>query len=122
MTNVAKALYEFWSGFDIPAYVEKTVPDEAQLPYITYRLAQPDWYTPMSMYARVWYRSTSFVGLANKVDEISDALDGGTVIRFSDGSGGIVLFKDVNFVQYLTDENPEIKTAYISFIMHAMEV
>ena len=38
MTNTAKALYQFFSGFGLPAYVEYNVPDEAALPYITYRL------------------------------------------------------------------------------------
>ena len=119
MTNVATALYGFWSGFGIPAYVENTVPEDAQMPYITYRLAQPDWREPMSMYARVWYRSTSFVDIAAKVDEISKALATGYSAKIDNGY--IVLMKDVFFCQYMPDDSGDgaIKTAYLSLIMHA---
>ena len=118
MTEVARALYEFFSGFGIPAYVEDTVPDDAQMPYITYRLAQPDWFEPMSMYARVWCRSTSFTWLANKVDEIAAVLQTGKTI-LSDG-GHVILLKDSNFAQYMPDPDDNmVKSAYLSFVMHA---
>lgn len=120
MTNVAIALQSFWAGFDIPAYVENAVPDNAQMPYITYRLAQPDWRETMSMYARIWYRSTSFRGLAAKVDEISQAIGTGLTVPFT--GGFITLFKDGNFAQYMPDEDETIKVAYLSLTMHAMEV
>ena len=54
MTNTAKALYQFFSGFGIPAYVEYAPPDNAQLPYITYQLIEPDWDDGGTFYARVW--------------------------------------------------------------------
>ena len=122
MTNVATALYSFWSNFSIPAYVENAVPENAQMPYITYRLAQPEWDSVMSMYARVWYRSTSFAGLAAKVDQISRVLDSGYSIS---GDGYyMVLMKDSNFCQYMPDSSSDgmIKTAYLSLIMHVVEV
>lgn len=122
MTNVATALYSFWSSFSISAYVEDTVPENAQMPYITYRLAQPDWDSVMSMYARVWYRSTSFTGLAAKVDQISRVLDSGYSIS---GDGFyMALMKDSNFCQYMPDSSGDgaIKTAYLSLIMHVVEV
>lgn len=122
MTNIAIALYDFWSSFGIPVYVEDTVPDDAQMPYITYRLAQPDWLNPMSMYARVWYRGTSFAGIAAKVDQISKALEHG----FSVSGDGfyMVLTKDVNFCQYMPGDTTDemVKAAYLSLVMHAVEV
>lgn len=133
MTNIAKALQDFWAGFGIPAFVEGTVPDKmpdahgdmqpVKMPYITYRLAFPDWLNPMSMYARVWYRGTSFLPLSQKVDEIAMAIgDSGVTIPFQNGF--VTLMKDANFCQYLPDESEDgaIKTAYLSLVMHAMEV
>lgn len=114
MTNTAMILQEFWSSFGIPAYVEQTVPDEAQMPYITYRLAEPDWDSETTIYARIWYRSTSFVSIADKVDEISHKIDSGLTIPFDGGM--MVIFKDPIFVQYIPNENGDfnIKCAYLS--------
>ena len=128
MTNVATALYDFWSGFGIPAFVEGAVPDElpdgtpVTMPYITYRLAQPEWDEPMSMYARVWYRGTSFNGLADKVDQISNALKSGYSV--SDDGFYMALMKDNNFCQYMIDDSEDgmVKMAYLSLIMHVVEV
>lgn len=144
MTNIATALSYFWNGFGIPAFVEGTVPDKmpeelsvrnidgtpviferdapVKMPYITYRLAQPEWDEPMSMYARVWYRGTSFKGLASKIDQISDALKSGYSV--SDDGFYMALMKDSNFCQYMPDDSGDgmIKTAYLSLIMHVVEV
>jgi hypothetical protein len=34
--NKSQALQSFWESFGIPAYNEYTVPDNAEMPYITY--------------------------------------------------------------------------------------
>ena len=36
MLSTARALQKFWAGFGLPAYSEGSVPDDAELPYITY--------------------------------------------------------------------------------------
>ena len=126
MTDVATALYEFWSGFGIPAFVENTIPDEmpdgtpVKMPYITYRLAEPDWINPISMYARVWYRGTSFTWLSAKVDEIGREIGTGKTIPFENGC--LTLFKDDIFSQYMSEsDDGMVKTAYLSLIMHSIK-
>ena len=42
MYQTAKALKEFFSGFDLPAYSTDSVPEDVELPYITYSLAEPE--------------------------------------------------------------------------------
>ena len=74
MINTAKALYEFYSGFGLPAYTVSTVPDDAQLPYITYSLIETEPLESATHYAQVWYRDTSNAALLAKVDEIKAAL------------------------------------------------
>lgn len=119
MTDLARALYTFWSGFEIPAYPENGVPDDAKLPYITYSISKPEWRSTSIINARVWYRDTSLVAISNKVDQISDAIGEGITLKTSNGLIG--LFKDDNFLQFQpTEEMVEIKIAYLSVIIHAL--
>ena len=59
MKEVAKALYKFWTQFDVDAYAEGEVPDDVSLPYIVYPIIQPDWRSQMVYQPQVWDRSTS---------------------------------------------------------------
>ena len=36
--NKEQAIHFFWSQFGLPAYDENSVPDDAQMPYITYNV------------------------------------------------------------------------------------
>lgn len=118
MKETLKLLYEFWSSFGLPAYVENVVPDNAVLPYITYFAGKPDWMNQASVYARVWYRDESFISISEKVDEISERIGEGISLPAEDG-GSVVIYKDSNFVQFLEDSTEEglsIKIAYLSLI------
>ena len=119
MTNVAKALYEFWSSFGLPAYVEDTVPDDANLPYITYRLVVPDWRDSAMTYARVWYRSTSFTAISAKVDEIDAAIGEG--ISIPTNGGAVYLSKGSPFQQYQSmSDDGMLKVIYLNIIINAI--
>ena len=119
MTSTAKALYDFFSSFGIPAYVEYNPPDDAVLPYITYQLVQPNWSDASSMYARVWYRSPSFTGIAAKVDEIDAAIGEGVSLPTS--SGAVYLMKATPFAQYMPMEGDDtLKVAYLNLTIHAL--
>ena len=119
MKQVATALYSFFSSFEIPAFVESTEPDNTPAPYITYELLNPDWRadgTPI--HARVWYRSTSFVEIAEKVDEIGAAIGDG--ISIPTESGAVYLYRDGNWAQMQPMEgDPTLKCAYLSLIIMA---
>ena len=119
MTNTAKALYQFFSGFGLPAYVEYSIPDDAPLPYISYQLIEPDWDDGGTIYARVWYRSTSYTAINAKVDQIKAAIGEGKSIP-TDG-GAVYLNKGTPFVQYMPMEGDDtLKVAYLNFIIHAI--
>lgn len=119
MTKTAKALYEFFSSFDIPAFVEFEVPDDVKPPYITYQLISPQWRDSAQMYARVWYRSKSFTAIAAKVDEISAAIGEGVSIDTDDGA--IWLFKGSNFAQNMPMEGDDtLKCMYLNIVIHAL--
>lgn len=118
MTNVATALSAFWNSFGIPAYTEDHVPDDAELPYITYTEVQPDWRETGSTQARVWYKGNSFVDVNAKVDEISKTIGEGYSIKTPDGM--VVIYKDVNFCQPQPyPEDTKIRVIYINTVLNA---
>ena len=119
ISNIVTALYTFFSGFGLDAYPEDTVPDEAQLPYITYRVAIPEWENPISLYARVWYRSVSFAAISAKVGEIDEEIGPGAFVPFKDGA--IWIFKGTPFAQFMPmDGDPNLKCMYLSMTMQAV--
>lgn len=119
MIETAKALYTFLSGFGIPAYGTNTVPDEAELPYLTYPLTEPYWNVPTSFYITVYYRNkdSNFASLA-KADEIVKAV--GEVAVIACKGGYIVLRPDTLPIQELPPEG-DVRGAYISFQLNAFK-
>lgn len=113
MINTAKALYDFWSGFGIPAYTVGTVPEEQELPYITYSLVESEPLEPATHYAQVWYRKTSNIALLSKVDEIISAV--GEIVKLECEGGYVVLRPSGPFVQLMVDADPAIRYAYFNF-------
>lgn len=119
MTKTAQALYTFFSGFGIPAYAEYAVPDEADLPYITYQVTEPDWRDEATFAARVWYRDTSFAALNATVDSIRAAVGEG--VRLQTDGGALYLFKGTPFVQIMPMEGDDtLRVAYVNFGIHAI--
>lgn len=127
MMQTARALYEFFSGFGIPAFPENQVPDKAPdgngvmqpvtLPYITYELVEPDSLDQISFTARVWYMSDSFEEIMAKVDEIRQAIGDGLSIPID---GGVIwIWRDTNFCQFQPPDEPKLKIAYLMLILGA---
>ena len=113
MTNTAKALYQFFSSFGLDAYVEYNVPDDATLPYITYQLIEPDWSDSGTIYARVWYRSTSYTAINAKVDQIRAAIGEG--LSLPTPSGAVYLSKGSPFAQNMPMEGDDtLKVIYLN--------
>lgn len=119
MRKIAKGLYEAWNRF-LPAYPEGVVPDEAETPYITYELKQPDWRDQSTYTVRLWYKDTSFQAITEKIDEIAEWVGEGKLLSIE--GGYVWLFKDVNFCQFqpLPKEEKDYKCAYLSFVIHAL--
>ena len=119
MTNTAKALYRYFSGFGLPAYVEYCPPEGAALPYITYQLVEPDWRDSATMYARVWYRDTSLTDINAVVDQIGAAIGEGVGLP-TDG-GAVYLNRGKPFAQHMPVEDDDaLKAVYLNIIVNAM--
>lgn len=120
MRDILQALYEYWHTFGIPAYPTNTVPDDAQLPYITYDVKVPYWRGQTTYYVRVWYDDTSYSAISQKVKEISDDIGEGK--RIKNGNAIIYLFKEDTFLQFQPTDDSEgnLKIAYLSMIIHVL--
>lgn len=85
--NKIQALNAFWNSFNIPAYDENSVPDDAVLPYLTYEVGTDDFLYPVSLTASIWYRSTKWDGVSNKLEEIANRItSGGIMIPYDEGA------------------------------------
>lgn len=103
----AQALYEFWSGFDIPAYDENSIPYDntrPELPYITYETSTDSIGNQLPLSASIWYRSTSWVEVTQKADEVAAAIGyGHKIIPLNDGY--LFIVKGTPFARRMNDEN-----------------
>ena len=52
--DAEQAIHSFWSSFGLTAYDENSVPDTAELPYITYSLSYDTFDHQVSMVANLW--------------------------------------------------------------------
>lgn len=81
MLDTARTLYSFYSSFGIPAYTTDNVPDDVQLPYLTYSLVDGDWETPRSHYCVIYMRTRSNADLLAKAREIKDRIGLGLILK-----------------------------------------
>lgn len=110
------ALYQFMSGFGIPAYAATATPSEAEFPYITYDLVVGEWEGgEVNVPVNVWYRTDSEALPNAKVREIGKVLGiGGTTIQ-CDG-GMLWLKKGSPWAQAMRveGEDDKIKRRYVN--------
>ena len=115
MYQTAKALKTFFSGFDLPAYSEDSVPEDVALPYITYSLSEPEWNQKATLYAQVWDRSRSNSLILQKADQISADIFGGKRIPLEDGY--LVIWPESPLIQVRVDG--DFRAAYINLSINA---
>ena len=117
MIATARALQEFFSGFGIPAYNENTVPKDAEPPYITYPLREPEWNQATSFYANVYYRNAeSNRDSLEKADEIVRAIGDGLKLPVT--GGWLVLWPETPLIQAMPP-NGDVRAAYINLSINA---
>ena len=117
MTQTAEALKSFFSGFGVPAYSETSVPDDIQLPYITYPMKEPEWAQPTSFYIVLWCRTKGYVTALTKADQILAAIGEG--VRIETGSGWVVIRPDTPLMQEMKDNENDTKALYINLKLNA---
>lgn len=108
----SQAIYNFWNSFGIPAYDAYTVPDDAQMPYITYEESTASFDQPISLTGTIWYHSTSWKSISEKASEIAWATARGYVQEVDDGY--LYIVQGTPFSQRRADASDEgIRGLYI---------
>ncbi len=108
-----RAYHAFWNSFGWPAYDENTVPDDAQLPRLTYDVAVAEFGEPVALSVSVWDRSTSWSSVTQKASMIYLRVGlGGKIIPYDDGY--IWIKRGQPFFQRMNDENDSIRRIYIN--------
>ena len=105
-----QAIDEFWNRFSIPAYDESSVPDNAELPYITYSAQTSDLVSgPVAMTASLWYYGQSWAAVSKKAIAISEYIGMGGIVSLYDG-GALWIKRGSQFSQRLSDpDDPLIR-------------
>lgn len=108
-----QAIHAFWSGFSLTAYDENSVDEKAVLPYITYSLSYDTFDNQVSMVANLWYQSTSWKAITNKMHEISEGITQGGKVLTTD-NGYIWIKRGSPFGQRMGDVENNIKRMLIN--------
>lgn len=102
-----QALSSFWNSFDLIAYDENTVPDDAKLPYITYEVSSDDFGKVLVQTASLWYRSSSWSDITAKEEQIASYITrGGRLVKYSDGAFWIQ--KEQPWAQRMNDPSDQM--------------
>ncbi len=109
-----QAIHNFWSGFGLTAYEENSVPDEAELPYITYSVSYDVFGHDVPMSASVWYRSTVWTDVIAKKDAISQAFGDSDYIQLPTDEGSVRIWRGSPFAQRMGDVDTSIKRYLIN--------
>lgn len=128
MTEIAKALYTFYSGFGIPAYAENSVPDEVtdeetgqnasvEPPYITYTVPQSALFDGATHQVRVWYPGGSNEAVNAKADEILAAIGQGKRIRA--GRGCVCIYPGGGTLAQNQPADDTLRIVYINLQINA---
>lgn len=115
----AQAIHEFWSGFGLRAFDETDVPDTIynpstgkeeplQMPYITYEVSTDSLDNPITLFASLWYKSTSWAEVSRKAEQIAQALVTMYPPSIPLDEGRLYLAKGTPFAQRMSDPDNEL--------------
>ena len=119
--NKEQTLNAFWNGFKLKAYDENSVPDTAQLPYITYETGVDNFGNFVALTANLWYRSSSWSEITAKEQEIADFITrGGRMINY-DG-GAMWIQRASPWAQRLSDQSSDmIRRIVLNYTIEFMD-
>lgn len=112
----SQAIHTFWSQFELPAYDENTVPDDAEMPYITYDVGVGSLGDFINLNGSLWYKSTSWREISQKADEIEKAVkENGYYILDVENRGHLYITGGIPFYQRMSEPADDmIRRIYIN--------
>lgn len=100
----SQSIHEFWSQFGLVAYDENTVPDDAEMPYITYNISIGSLGDIIFLSGSLWYRSTSWREITKKADDIEATIkNNGYYIADIENRGHAFITAGSPFYQRMSD-------------------
>lgn len=81
----AQAINAFWNSFGLPAFDERTLPETAKMPYITFEVGTASLDEPIMLSANLWYRDESWKDISQKSDQIEEYIRKMTPIKIDTG-------------------------------------
>ena len=109
-----QALKQFWGSFALPAYEENTVPDDAELPYITFEFKTANIGVPLTLSAQLWYYSQTWEDINKKTAEIAAYIGYGHKILPIQG-GYLYIAQGSPFAQPFPEQgNDMVRRMYIN--------
>lgn len=102
-----QAIQKFWESFDLTAYDETTVPDNAKYPYITYSVQTDSIGNTVMTNASLWYRSYSWKEISEKAEEIAKKIVTMYPSTIDIDDGRIYITKGVPFAQRMREESDD---------------
>ena len=105
----------FWNSFGIPAFEESTVPEDAELPYITYSAEYGFFEIETQLTASIWYKGMSWRDISKKATEIRDRIVSlqGSAIKV-DGGYMRLYITTVPFAQRMADEDATVRRIVVT--------
>lgn len=90
------------------AYDETSVPDDAQMPYITYTVSTGSLETLVLLSASLWYRSPSWAEISQKADQIQKYLAEMYPPTIELDEGRLYLTEGSPFAQRMRDDTDDL--------------
>lgn len=114
MPSRTAALQAWLEGFGMPAYAAQAVPDNAELPYLTYTPVAGAWGDgEQGVTVETWRRTGSEARANADAEAIGRALGLGGVMLACDG-GGLWVKRGSPFWQAVDSGEPGVKRRYIN--------
>ena len=115
VVEIMKGLKKFFSQFGT-AYIETSVPESAEFPYITYKCGSEDWKNKALISCSIYSKSSSYLELSEIAEKILDSARDGAIINVDGGYLCIYLGEPEFQIVPNTDYN--IRQGYINFVVH----
>lgn len=108
-----QALQKFWEQFDVPAYDSSTVPEDAELPRITYEVITDNFGAQNVLTASIWDRSRSWGSVTSILHKVEQSLGyGGQTLKYENGL--LWVKRGVPFAQRMNDPDDSIRRIVIN--------
>lgn len=110
--NKPQTLNYFWrTATGLEAYAEEAVPDDAQLPYVTYQTLVDSLDYQVSPLATIWERSESWNGSDRVLKKVEDYIGTGVTIKMDEGY--MFVCKGSPFAQRRVDPEDRLVHGYL---------